>query len=75
MSIQNDLIFKGERVERAVKRIHSSHLGMNGCLNRARGCLCWPGKTGDIKNYVSTCEACREYERSQVRETMTTPRR
>ena len=25
---------------------------------------------GDIKNHVSTCEACREYERSQTKETL-----
>ena len=29
--------------------------------------------TADIKNYVSTCEACREYERGQVKETMMSP--
>ena len=40
-----------------LKSIHNSHLGVNGCLNRARECLYWPGMTGDIKNYVSTCEA------------------
>ena len=26
--------------------------------------------TGDIKNHASTCEACREYERSQTKETL-----
>lgn len=25
---------------------------------------------GDIKNHVSTCEACREYERGQTKETL-----
>ena len=29
--------------------------------------------TADIKNYVSTCEACREYERGQAKETMMSP--
>ena len=69
LSVQDGLIFKGERVvvpkaarSGLLKRIHNSHLGVNGCLNRARECLYWPRMTGDIKNYVSTCEACREYE-------------
>ena len=53
-----------------LRRIHNSHLGVNGCLNRARERLYWPGMTGDIKNHVSTCEACREYERSQTKETL-----
>ncbi|CAB4009413.1 Hypothetical predicted protein [Paramuricea clavata] len=41
MSVQNGLIFKGERVvvPRAIrsdlmKRVHNAHLGVNGCLNR-----------------------------------------
>ena len=37
-------------------------LGVNGCLNRACYFLYWPGMEGDIKNHVSTCEACRDYE-------------
>ena len=77
MSVQGGLIFKGERVVvskaargELLRRIHNSHLGVNGCLNRARECLYWPGMTGDIKNHVSTCEACREYERGQTKETL-----
>ena len=77
MSVQDGLIFKGMRVvvPKAARRellrgIHNSHLGVNGCLNRERECLYWPGMTGDIKNHVSTCEACREYERGQTEETL-----
>ena len=80
MSIQDGLIFKGERVvvprgsrSELLRGIHNSHLGVNGCLNRARECLYWPGMTADIKNYVSTCEACREFERGQLKETMISP--
>ena len=80
MSIQDRLIFKGERVvvpqasrSELLRLIHNSHLGVNGCLNTAHECLYWPGMTADIKNYVSTCEACRKYERSQVKETMMSP--
>ena len=53
-----------------MKKVHNAHLGVNGCLNRARECLYWPGMSGDIKNFVSTCEICREYERSQAKETL-----
>ena len=77
MSVQDGLIFKGERVVvpkttrgDLLRRIHNSHLGVNGCFNRARECLYWPGMTGDIKNHLSTCEACREYVRSQRKETL-----
>jgi len=77
MSVQDGLIFKGERVVvpkaargELLRRIHNSHLGVYGCLKRARECLYWPGMTNDIKNHVSTCEACREYEGSQTTETL-----
>ena len=58
MSIQDSLIFKGERVvvprasrSELLRRIHSSHLEVKGCLNRACECLYWPGMTADIKNW------------------------
>lgn len=70
MFVQDSLIFQGKRVvvpraskSELFKRVHNTHLGVNGCLNRAHECLYWPGITEDIKNYVSTCEACREYGR------------
>ena len=76
MSILDGPIFKGERVvvkrasrSKLLRRIYSLYLEVNGCLKRACECLYWPGKTADIciKNYVFTCEACREYERGQKR--------
>ena len=45
LSVQDGLIFKGERVvvpkaarSGLLKSIHNSHLGVNGCLNIAREC-------------------------------------
>ena len=83
ISLQDGLIFMGERVvvpkaakSGLLKSIHNSHLvGVNGCLNIARECLYWPGMTEEIKNYVSTCEACREYEQGQRKETLTSHER
>ena len=80
LSIQDGLILKGERVvvppasrSELLKRNHSPHLGVNGSLNRARECVYRPGMTADIKNHVSTCEVCREHERSKAKETMMSP--
>ncbi|CAB3998068.1 Transposon Ty3-G Gag-Pol poly [Paramuricea clavata] len=43
MSIQDDLMFRGERVvipqamrSKMLGKVHNSHLGVNGCLNRGR---------------------------------------
>ena len=66
MSIQDGLIFKGEPVvvprasrSELLRRIHNSHLGVNGCLHRARECLYWPGMTADIK---TLCQPVRHVE-------------
>jgi len=50
------LVFKGQRVvipqeARAdiLQRIHSSHIGINGCIRRAQESVFYPGITADIK--------------------------
>ena len=78
ISVQDGLIFRSERVVvpktargELRRRIHNSHLGVNGCFNRT--CECpykWPGMTSDINSHLSTYEACREYEPSQTKETL-----
>ena len=71
------LVFHGERVvtptdlQQMVKeRVHSSHLGIEGCLRRARECLFWPNMNADLKAYISACSICRSRETSQQRETL-----
>ena len=76
MSVQDGLVFKGERVvvphslrSDMRQRIHSSHVGVDACLRRARECLFWPGMASEIKEYIATCETCRKYETGQQKET------
>ena len=77
MSVQDGLIFKGQRIviplsmrQELKKSIHSSHIGIDGCLRRARECLYWPGMSSEIKEYISTCETCRKFEVDQPKETL-----
>ena len=35
-----------------------SHLGMDKCVQRAKGCVYWPNITEDIKSMVQHCEKC-----------------
>ena len=77
LSVQDGLIFRGERVvvphslrRDMSNRIHSSHIGIDGCLRRARDCLYWPGMTSDITNHISSCEICRSFETAQNKETL-----
>lgn len=73
LSTQDGLVFKGERVVipetlRAdiTRRIHSSHLGIEECLRRARECIYWPG----MNEHIKTCEICRSLDRRQKKETL-----
>ena len=78
LTVQDGLIFKGNAVviprslRAAMKaKIHSFHLGIEACLRRARKCLYWPAMSAEIKEYISACEICREFDTtSQARETL-----
>ena len=77
LSYQNGLLYRGERIvipvtmRRQMKeRLHTSHLGVGSCLRRARECMFWPGMNEEIKTFISTCDACRTYERDNQKETL-----
>uniref|UniRef100_A0A2C9M976 Integrase catalytic domain-containing protein n=1 Tax=Biomphalaria glabrata TaxID=6526 RepID=A0A2C9M976_BIOGL len=77
MSVQEGLIFKGERVVvpkslrlEMKSEVHSTHSGIEGCLKRVRESLFWPGMTGDTKHYISTCEMCQAFQLNQQKETL-----
>uniref|UniRef100_A0A8C7YWC8 Gypsy retrotransposon integrase-like protein 1 n=1 Tax=Oryzias sinensis TaxID=183150 RepID=A0A8C7YWC8_9TELE len=77
LSFQDGIIFRGERAivpdslrKEIIQRIHSSHLGVEGCLRRARECVYWPGMTEQIKTHVAKCEICRSLDVKQQRETL-----
>ena len=59
LAIHDGIVFRGERVvvpasQRSVvkEKIHSSHLGLDGCLRRAKECLFWPNMTSEIRGYI-----------------------
>ena len=77
MTIQNGLIFQGNRVvipramrDTMVKKIHSSHIGINGCLRRAREALFWPGMSVHLKQHIQKCEICNEKPQANAPETL-----
>ena len=76
-SVQNGLIFKGDRVVIPLKMrpsilesIHSSHIGVESCLRRARECVYWPCMNSDVKQFISKCETCNRFPISQQKETL-----
>ena len=51
-----------------ITQVHSSHLGIASCLNKARDVLFQPGMTAEIKDCVSKCETCNTYQTNQQKE-------
>ncbi|XP_064651638.1 uncharacterized protein K02A2.6-like [Lineus longissimus] len=77
ISSQNGLLFRGERVivptklrSMMTKLVHTSHLGVELCLRRAREALYWPRMSSELKEYIQSCEICREFESCQQKETL-----
>ncbi|XP_015233581.1 PREDICTED: uncharacterized protein LOC107086865 [Cyprinodon variegatus] len=77
LSFQDGIVFRGDRavIPDALRvdithRIHSSHLGVEGCLRRARECVYWLGMNEEIKNFISKCDICRSVDPKQQRETL-----
>ena len=77
LSVQDGLIFKGDRIvvpttmQTEIKeRLHSSHIGVQGCLRRARETVYWPNMNADIEDYIGRCPTCNSIQRSQAKEPM-----
>jgi transposase InsO family protein len=75
MTVQNGVIFNRERIvipksmrQEMLKRIHSSHLGGESCLQKARDVLYWPNMSAEIKDMVEQCSTCNEYQQAQKKE-------
>ena len=49
-------------------KIHSSHSGVEKCLNKARETVYWPGVCEQIKEKVAKCEICNKYRNCQIKE-------
>lgn len=76
-SFQDKIVFRGERVvipdtlrEDIFKGIHSSHLGNEECLRRAKECVYWQGMNEHIKAFIAKCYTCRSLDARQQKETL-----
>ena len=73
------LIFKGDRLviprmTRAgmIKQLHQGHIGVEGCLHKAREVIYWPGVNAEVKDHVSKCDVCNAHRPEQCREKLQT---
>ena len=68
-------MFKGQRLVVArsmrnelMKVVHSSHIGIDGCLRRARDSIYWPRMNEQLKDKISKCDVCLAHRPSQPKE-------
>ncbi|XP_018369319.1 PREDICTED: uncharacterized protein LOC108765221, partial [Trachymyrmex cornetzi] len=56
---------EGPLRKQMLERVHTGHLGITQCTDRAKEAIWWPGISTDIKNQISQCKQCLEH-RPQV---------
>ena len=73
--IEEGILFKGNRIfvpaesrPNVLERIHSSHIGLQGCIRRARESLFWIGMVRDITKIVTSCSVCAKVQNEQSKE-------
>ena len=49
-------------------QLYSSHIGIGGCVRRAREILYWPRMSAEIRDFVLRCTICQTYRPAQARE-------
>ena len=71
LSIINGIIFKREKIvlpkslqSEMLNQIHTGHMGMEKCKERARTLFYWPHINSHIEDMVSKCAICQSYCRS-----------
>ncbi|KAG1650875.1 U6 small nuclear RNA (adenine-(43)-N(6))-methyltransferase [Nymphon striatum] len=77
LNICDGILLKGDRLVvpdvmkgEMLRRIHSSHLGIEKCIARARTCLFWINMPKDIKTKVENCHICQRHRNYQQKETL-----
>ena len=75
MFLKNGLVYKGDRIvvpvclrAEMMQLLHSTHLGIEGCLRRARESFYWPRMNAQIRENISTCSVCNAIQPEQCRE-------
>ena len=75
LAVQDGIIFKGQRCvipktlrQKVKEKIHRAHIGIQGCLRRAREVVYWPSMNQEITDYIEYCDTCNLYASHPQRE-------
>ena len=76
----NGILYKGQKAiipksmrKEMLKKIHSSHHGIESCTRKARDLIFWPEMYEDIIEMVQQYHVCAKYSRNQSKEQLQTP--
>ena len=50
------------------EKLHRSHIGIQGCLRRAREVVYWPNINRELEEFISKCETCNTFQPAQQKE-------
>ena len=77
LTLHSGVLFKNQKVvipkamrPEMISRIHSSHLGIESCLRKARDLVFWPSMNSEIKEAVIKCSVCAEYQAKNPKQPM-----
>jgi len=75
LSCADDLILRGQTIvipgpvrQEMMQSVHSSHMGIEKTILRAKGALFWPGMAKQLTDYVLNCSICQKYSQSNQKE-------
>ena len=79
LTVQDEILFKGQRCiiprnlrQKIKERLHSSHVGVQGCLRRACEVVYWPGMNRDVTDNIQQCEVCNTFSAQQQKHPLIT---
>ena len=78
LSVLDGLILKDRRIvvprklrSEMLRRLHTSHLGIEKTLSLARDLVFWPAMTDSIKQKIESCDICNSFLRKNAKEPLT----
>lgn len=68
ISVQNGLLMRGCRIiipltlrMEMIEKLHTGHLGLVRCRQRARQSVWWPSLGNQLEELITNCSACRQH--------------
>ena len=73
--VEQGIILRGLRdvIPQALRReilkwLHSSHMGVDSTVRRARTSIYWPGMNAEVRDFIGKCDACHTFMAAQQKE-------